>query len=167
MNVTVSDLLSVDLAGYVQQLLELHLVPPSSLVIEVTEEAFMHEPERVRGTLLSLHKIGVELSIDDFGTGYSSMAYLRSIPADELKLDRTFMTGIASDAFDPSVVVATVGLAHSLGMRVVAEGVESPSDIETLSDLGCDVAQGHFLSRPLSVAAFEEWLAARSALSAL
>jgi len=121
----------------------------------------MHEPERVRDTLLSLHELGIELSIDDFGTGYSSLAYLRSIPANELKIDRTFVTGIASDPFNLPICISTVGLAHSLGMRAIAEGVESQADMETLGELGCDLAQGYYLSRPLSAASFDEWLAKR------
>ncbi len=166
-NLTVTDLLDIDLPRRVEQLLQLHSLAPSALVVEVTEEAFMAEPETVRNTLLSLHELGIGLSIDDFGSGYSSLAYLRSIPADELKLDRSFVTGIASDSFNRSVAIAVVGLAHSLGMRLVGEGVESEADAETLAALGCDLAQGYYLSQPLSAVAFEQWLLVNSPFTAI
>ena len=159
-NLSVTDLLDVGLVDFVRELLEHHAVSPRALVFEITEETFMAEPERARDTLKLLHGMGIGLSIDDYGSGYSSLSYLRSIPADELKLDRMFVDGISEHSVSRSIALATVGLAHSLGMRLVAEGVESAADAQTLADLGCDIIQGYYFSPPLSAASFGLWLAA-------
>ena len=159
-NLSVTDLLDDGLVIFVRQLLERYALPPNSLVLEITEETFMQEPDRARNTLKLLHAMGIGLSIDDYGSGYSSLSYLRSIPADELKLDRVFVDGISAHPVSRSIATATVGLAHSLGMRLVAEGVESVADAQTLADLGCDIIQGYYFSRPLPPASFQSWLAA-------
>jgi EAL domain-containing protein (putative c-di-GMP-specific phosphodiesterase class I) len=103
--------------------------------------------------------MGVGISIDDFGTGYSSLAYLKRLPVDELKIDKSFMAHMASDENDAAIVRSTVGLAHELGLTVVAEGVENQETWDLLSALGCDVAQGFFFSRPVPAAALGAWLA--------
>jgi diguanylate cyclase (GGDEF)-like protein len=163
-NLCVTDLLDVGLVSFVSELLDRYGLPPRYLVLEITEETFMREPDRARSTLKLLHGMGVGLSIDDYGSGYSSLSYLRSIPADELKLDRVFVDGISAHPVSRSIAIATVGLAHSLGMRLVAEGVESVADAQTLADVGCDIVQGYYFSRPLSAASFHRWLAANDPL---
>ena len=157
-NLSVTDLLDDGLVGFVGELLDHYALPPQSLVLEITEETFMQEPDRARNTLTLLHAMGIGLSIDDYGSGYSSLSYLRSIPADELKLDRIFVDGISAHAVSRSIATATVVLAHSLGMRLVAEGVESVADAQTLADLGCDIIQGYYFSRPLPADSFYPWL---------
>jgi diguanylate cyclase (GGDEF)-like protein len=159
-NLSVTDLLDVGLVGFVHELLERYALAPRLLVLEITEETFMQEPDRARDTLKLLHAMGIGLSIDDYGSGYSSLSYLQSIPADELKVDRIFVDGISAHPVSRSIATATVGLAHSLGMRLVAEGVESLADAQTLADLGCDIIQGYYFSRPLPAASFQPWLSA-------
>jgi len=158
-NLTVTDLLDVELVPYLKRLVAAHGLQPGSLVVEVTEETFLRDPSEVRSALLELHDLGIEVSIDDYGSGYSSLAYLRGIPAEELKIDQAFVTGVAGDPTDQAIVAATAGLAHSLGMRVVAEGVEEGADVAVLGALGCDIAQGYYFARPLTARQFEEWLA--------
>ena len=157
-NLNVTDLLDESLVRFVSQLLYQHGMAATSLMVEVTEETFMREPEQVRRQLVALHELGIGLSIDDYGSGYSSLAYLRTIPADEIKLDRMFVEGVASSAVDQSIVAATVVLAHSLGLSLVVEGVESQADLTMLASLGCDIAQGYYLSPPLTAKHLEEWL---------
>jgi EAL domain-containing protein (putative c-di-GMP-specific phosphodiesterase class I) len=110
-----------------------------------------------------LQSFGVGFSVDDYGTGYSSLSYLRDLPVRELKLDRSFVTGIADSPSDQAIVAATVSLARSLGLRLVAEGVETPSDWEQVRQLGVDVAQGYAISRPQCSQHFAAWLAGWSA----
>jgi diguanylate cyclase (GGDEF)-like protein/PAS domain S-box-containing protein len=132
----------------------------SWLTVEVTEGAVMHDPERALETLRLIAEMGIGVSLDDFGTGYSSLAYLKRLPADEVKIDRTFVEGLdRGDMDDDAIVRATIGLAHHLGKSVVAEGVESEAAMQTLSVMGCDLAQGYFLCRPLPLDAIVEWLA--------
>jgi len=160
-NLTVTDLLDVQLVLWLEGLLAAHDLEPGQLVVEVTEETFLRDPSEVRASLLGLHDLGIEVSIDDYGSGYSSLSYLRGLPAQELKIDRTFVHGLAADPTARAIVAATVDLAHSLGMRVVAEGVEAADDLAVLGELGCDVAQGYYFAQPLAPAAFETWLTAR------
>ncbi len=103
---------------------------------------------------------GVQIAVDDFGTGYSSLSYLRDLPIDELKLDRAFILPIADDSRSAALVASTIALAHSLDLRIVAEGVETEEAYETLVRLGCDEAQGYFMSRPIPADALDTWLAA-------
>ena len=105
--------------------------------------------------------LGIRVAVDDFGTGYSSLAYLRELPIDELKLDRSFVSPMADDPKAAAIVTSTIGLAHSLGMTLVAEGVEDEATAGHLADSGCDESQGFFFSRPLTAPALEEWLDAR------
>jgi len=111
-------------------------------------------------TLIALRELGVEISIDDFGTGYSSLAYLRQLPVDEIKIDRSFVMGMADEADDAVIVRSTVDLGRNLGLDVVAEGVESAKLWHRLRDLGCHTAQGYFISRPVPAADLAAWLAA-------
>jgi EAL domain-containing protein (putative c-di-GMP-specific phosphodiesterase class I) len=105
-----------------------------------------------------LHRLGVGLAVDDFGTGYSSMAYLRELPVDELKIDRSFVSQMATSPSDAVIVRSTIDLGHNLGLRVVAEGVETQHAWQQLSALGCDIAQGYYLGRPMPAAELEQQL---------
>ena len=117
----------------------------------------MSDPTRALDILRQLSDDGVRLSLDDFGTGYSSMSYLRELPVDELKVDRSFVTDMTGDAKDHLLVRTAVELGHNLGMSVVAEGVEDEPTMHALTGLGCDIAQGYLLARPMTVAALEDW----------
>jgi EAL domain-containing protein (putative c-di-GMP-specific phosphodiesterase class I) len=119
----------------------------------------MADPERGRQVLAELRRLGVRTSIDDYGTGYSSLAYLRHLPADELKLDRSLTVDVGTDPRAAAIVRHTVALAHDLGISLVAEGVEDAETARVLHALGCDVAQGYAIARPMPVDAFLTWLA--------
>lgn len=157
-NLSTRDLMDQALPERFADLITRHGVPPGSLVLEITESAIMDDPQRALLTLNRLHGMGLRLSIDDFGTGYSSLAYLKSLPVDELKIDRSFVKAMESDHQDAKIVTSTVELAHSLGLSVVAEGVENPHTWSLLTQLGCDEAQGHFIARPMPAADFHEWV---------
>jgi len=133
-------------------------VPPAALCLELTESAIMADAERAQTVLARLADLGVGISIDDFGTGYSSLAYLKRLPVGELKIDKSFVQHMGEDENDRAIVGSTIGLAHSLGLRVVAEGVEDKRAWDFLARLGCDVAQGYYLSRPLPASELEQWL---------
>ena len=133
-------------------------VPPPSLKLEVTESALMSDPVTARTVLRELDGLGVEISIDDFGTGYSSLAYLADLPVSEVKIDRSFVGRMSSHASEKIIVNSTIDLAHHLGMRAVAEGVERPAMLAELEALGCDAAQGHAISRPIPAAEATRWL---------
>ena len=116
-------------------------------MLEITESAIMTDPNRALEILNRLHGLGVRLSIDDFGTGYSSMAYLKSLPVHELKVDRSFVTHMRANPSDHVIVRSTVDLGHNLGLQVVAEGVEDEATWQELDVLGCDAVQGYFLGQ--------------------
>jgi len=145
------------LATIRQALLDADL-DPSYLEVELTESAVMTNPEESVSILEQLSKMGVLVSVDDFGTGYSSMSYLRRFPIDKLKIDRGFISEIMTRPDDASIVRAIVSLAHSLRLKVVAEGVETPDQLNFLKTLGCDQYQGFHFSTPVSAADFEELL---------
>ncbi len=145
------------LPDIVRAALTRHGVPAHLLRLEITESAIMGEPARALDILRRLSASGVRLSLDDFGTGYSSMSYLRELPVDELKVDRSFVTDMTGDAKDHLLVRSAVELGHNLGLSVVAEGVEDEPTLHALTDLGCDIAQGYLLARPMSAAALETW----------
>ncbi|MCC6301706.1 MAG: EAL domain-containing protein [Gammaproteobacteria bacterium] len=129
------------------------------VTLEITESAIMGDPETALRNARALRAAGIPLSIDDFGTGYSSLAYLKLLPAEELKIDKSFVMDMLKDSGDAQIVRSTVELAHNLGLRVVAEGVESRPILFALRALGCDIAQGYYISRPLPVAQMSAWLA--------
>ncbi len=126
---------------------------------EITETAFIANPPAALANLHRLVAAGIKLSIDDYGSGHSSLAYLKELPADELKIDKLFVSGMTSSNRDPLIVRSTIDLAHALGLRVVAEGVESQATLALLRVMGCDVAQGFFISPALRFANLERFLA--------
>jgi diguanylate cyclase (GGDEF)-like protein len=158
-NISTRDLTQQDLAALVREGLQRSGVPANRLCLEVTEGAIMDEPVRALEVLQTLHEMGVSLSIDDFGTGYSSLAYLKKLPVSELKIDRSFVMQLDRDEDDATIVRSTIELAHNMGLRVVAEGVESEAVLQRLRHYGCDEAQGYLISRPQPAEAFARWLA--------
>jgi EAL domain-containing protein (putative c-di-GMP-specific phosphodiesterase class I) len=120
------------------------------LCLEITESTIMADPERALAILAELHRMGVRLSVDDFGTGYSSMAYLKVLPVDELKVDRSFVADMTSDPDDTVLVQSAIDLGHNLGLSVVAEGVEDRDTLAALELAGADIVQGYHLGRPMS-----------------
>ena len=131
--------------------------PAELLALEITESTLMADPAQAMDIVRRLSAMGVSIAIDDFGTGYSSLAYLKRLAVNELKVDRSFVRHVVSDAHDVAIVRSTICLAHELGLCVVAEGIEDEPTWELLARLGCDTAQGYFISRPLPIATFEEW----------
>jgi EAL domain-containing protein (putative c-di-GMP-specific phosphodiesterase class I) len=128
---------------------------PSCLEIELTEGVVIENPERVSATLQELRKLGIAVAVDDFGTGYSSLGYLSSLPVDCLKIDRGFVRRIAQGGRDIAIIRAIISLSHGLGMRVIAEGVETGMELEFLGRYGCDEAQGFYFSPAVDAAAFQ------------
>jgi diguanylate cyclase (GGDEF)-like protein len=151
--------------GQIREVLESHAVPPPTLSIEITENLVMSDPDGAARCLDELHEMGVRLVIDDFGKGYSSLSYLRRLPVDEIKIDRSFLLGLA-DGEDDTLVRCMIDLAHNLGMTAVAEGVETAAVYQQLVDLNCDAAQGYYICRPASVQDARRWINARFALPA-
>ena len=134
-------------------------VVPRLLQLEITESLLADRVETTRAKMLALKKLGVTFSLDDFGTGYSSLAYLKHLPLDVLKIDKAFVADVLSDPHDAAISSAIVGLAHSLQLRVVAEGVETPAQFECLTQLGCDLFQGYLMAPALPLEEFERLLA--------
>jgi diguanylate cyclase (GGDEF)-like protein len=157
-NLSTRCLLDAGLPDLVQRLLTQHRVPAELLRLEVTESAVMGDAARCMAVLQRLHDLGVRLSIDDFGTGYSSMSYLRRLPVDELKIDRSFVLGMTTAPQDAVLVRTAIDLGHNLGLTVVAEGVEGAEHVAALRALGCDIAQGYHFARPMPAAALTELL---------
>ena len=147
-NLSVRQLADPELIDRVRGALADHGLAPACLVLEITETALVADADGALTTLTALRELGVGLSIDDFGTGYSSFTYLKRFPADELKIDRSFVAGLGTDLADTAIVGSCVRLAHAVGVRAVAEGVETPAQREALVELGCDLGQGHLLGRP-------------------
>ncbi len=160
-NLSPHSLLDLDLPDQVAAMLRKWGVPPSALQFEITEDSLMADSHRSLDVLQRLSNVGVGLSIDDFGTGYSSLSHLRRLPVDEIKIDRSFVMNMLHDANDESIVRATIELAHNLGLRVVAEGVEDLETWSRLADLGCDFAQGFYMSRPIPLSELIAWLSRR------
>jgi diguanylate cyclase len=151
-------MLDLRLPNDLARLLTSWRLPAGSLELEITESTIMADHRRAQTILSRLSKMGVRLSIDDFGTGYSSLAYLQELPVDAIKIDKSFVMSMESDAGNATIVQSTVDLGHNLGLEVVAEGVESAEIYNTLAELGCDYAQGYFLSKPLEPAKTTIWL---------
>ncbi|HPU50499.1 MAG TPA: EAL domain-containing protein [Burkholderiaceae bacterium] len=156
-NLSTRDLMDQQLPQKVAHQLAVRGLGPAALCLEITESAIMDDPLRAEQTLQGLHDMGVALSIDDFGTGYSSLAYLKRLPVDQLKIDRSFVMNMERDRADVMIVRSTIDLAHNLGLKVVAEGVETEAQLALLGELGCDEAQGYLLGRPMPAAEFAVW----------
>ncbi|HET9380590.1 MAG TPA: bifunctional diguanylate cyclase/phosphodiesterase [Streptomyces sp.] len=160
-NVSPRDVHTPGFAGSVAARLARHGVPPGALQLEITEHVMLEDPQRAADTLNGLTGHGVKMSLDDFGTGYSSLVHLRRLPVSELKIDRSFVARLAVDTEDAEIVRCTVDLAHSLGLLVVAEGVEDDETWERLRDLGCDAVQGWLVAAAMPPDETTAWLRAR------
>ncbi|GAB2864480.1 putative bifunctional diguanylate cyclase/phosphodiesterase [Lentzea nigeriaca] len=165
-NVGAACLLHTEFPGDVADLIKRHGLPARLLTLEITESAIISDPDRAVDVLRGLTELGVRLSIDDFGTGYSSISYLRSMRVHEMKLDRSFVTHMCTDAGDSAIVHALVALARNFGLQAVAEGVEDQDTWTALAEAGCDVVQGYFLSEPLPAEEIVAWLGDRAAAHA-
>jgi diguanylate cyclase (GGDEF)-like protein len=159
-NLGPADLLDLGLPSEIERVLRRRGFPPRHLQLEVSEEVVMADPERTLDVLAALRQIGVLTALDDFGAGHASLGHLKQLMVDELKIDRSFVLGLLDDDRDAAIVQTSVDLARRLGMRVVAEGVESSQIWAKLSDWSCDQAQGHFLARPMPAEALGRWLTA-------
>jgi diguanylate cyclase (GGDEF)-like protein len=157
-NLSTRDLLDQDLPSKFAATLARHQVSAGSFCLEITESAIMDDPVRAQQTLERLHAMGCDLSIDDFGTGYSSLAYLKRLPVDELKIDKSFVLNMETDSGDAKIVRSTIDLGHNMGLRVVAEGIESEAVWRMLGKLGCDQGQGYFMSRPMPAGQLAGWV---------
>jgi len=163
-NLSARNLLDQSLPDEVAELLAVHGVPPELLELEVTESALMTEPARAKQILERLSAMGIRISIDDFGVGYTSLSQLKTLPVSELKIDKSFVLSMDEDVDNAMIVHSVIDLGHSLGLSIVAEGVETDQALATLKDFGCDVAQGYFMSRPIPVDAFDSWRAGRTTI---
>jgi diguanylate cyclase (GGDEF)-like protein len=162
-NLSAADFADGALPARVLALLREYEVPATRLLLEVTESAIMREPQLAAQIMQQLRSAGVRFAIDDFGTGQSSLAQLHALPVDELKIDRAFVMNLDRSASNLAIMRTTIELGHSLGLKVVAEGIETPEVWATLLRLGCDVAQGYYISRPMPAAAVAPWLLAQRA----
>jgi diguanylate cyclase (GGDEF)-like protein len=157
-NLSVRNLHNPGLPDEIAALLTTYGLEPSALKLEITESMIMADPDLVTKTIEKLNWLGVRLSVDDFGTGFSSLGYLKNLPIEELKIDRSFISQMLSNESDLIIVRSTINLGHDLGLRVVAEGVEDAATLSQLSGLGCDLIQGFHVSKPLAGPAFTDWL---------
>lgn len=157
-NLSARNLQDPEFSDQIAGLLENSGVAPTDLELEITESAIMSGPGHAMGILTRLRQMGIGLSIDDFGTGYSSLGHLKKLPVDEIKIDKSFVKDMVMDGDDAVIVRSTIDLAHHLGLKVVAEGVESREIFERLVELGCDAAQGYYMSRPLPADELAHWL---------
>jgi len=142
----------------IKSVLEQTGLDPRWLEIEITENMVMHDGEQMVDMLRAIKRLGVQIAVDDFGTGYSSLSYLRRFPVDRLKVDRSFVQEMAKDADSAAIVRTIIALGHNLGLKVVAEGVESEEQIAFLADNGCDELQGYYFSKPISAWRFRKLL---------
>jgi diguanylate cyclase (GGDEF)-like protein/PAS domain S-box-containing protein len=163
-NISMRNLLDPTLPDTVARHIAQSGVSPSRVSLEITESVAMADPERTLRVLTRLHDTGVQLAIDDFGTGHSSLSYLRRLPVQTLKIDRSFIAGLTKDDAGRSIVKATVELGHALGLEVTAEGVEDEGQLQAVRDLGCDHAQGFLIARPMTEADVPGWFAAHPAV---
>ena len=158
-NLSARDLTNRSLPVMVQELLTEFDLPPELIILEITESAVMEDPQRALSVLNSLKNMGVSLAIDDYGIGYSSLSYLKKLPVSEIKVDKSFVMDLATNAEDEILVRSTIDLGHNLGLKVTAEGVEDIESLDKLAGFGCETAQGYHISKPLPASAFEEFMA--------
>ena len=157
-NLSASDVIDPQLASHLAGLLERYQLTPDQLSLEVTESAVMQDVDAAMATLLELNQLGLQIAIDDYGTGYSSLAQIKRLPVDELKIDKSFVLAIDSQKDDFTIVRSTIEMGHSLGLRLVAEGVENRAGAELLSRLGCDYLQGYWIAKPMPAEELTHWL---------
>jgi EAL domain-containing protein (putative c-di-GMP-specific phosphodiesterase class I) len=157
-NLSVWDIQEVNISDTITQKLLKWNLPADAIAIEITERVMMAEPERAREVLNTLDAMGIQVIIDDFGTGFSSLVYLKQLPVSTLKIDKSFVIDMMRDESDAAIVHSIIELAHNLGLQVVAEGVESDQSWSWLKTWGCDYAQGFYISHPLSLPKFENYL---------
>ena len=162
-NLSARNLLDFEFPARVEELLDRWKVERGRLELEITESTMLADPVRTKLILDRLSGMGVRLSIDDFGTGYSSLAYLKRLPVDEIKIDRSFVMNMTHDEDDAVIVRSTIDLGRNLGLAVVAEGVETVEAWERLKALGCTIAQGYYLSPPVAPEQLRDWLRAKTA----
>ncbi|MDY7540807.1 MULTISPECIES: bifunctional diguanylate cyclase/phosphodiesterase [unclassified Cryobacterium] len=158
-NLSSSSLVDVDLPERITAMIDARDLTAFTLILEITEDFLMSNRERARTILTRLRDSGIQIAIDDFGTGYSSLSYLRDLPIDEIKLDQSFVIPMGQDPRAAALVASTIDLAHSLGLRMVAEGVENSAAYDELVRYGCDHAQGFFMSRPVPATELDGWIA--------
>ena len=158
-NLSTRDLLDQDFPAKLDAMMAKYNAPTDAFCLEITESAIMDDPQRAEATLNRLAERGFKLSIDDFGTGYSSLAYLKRLPVNELKIDKSFVMGMETSAGDAKIVRSTIDRAHNLGLSVVAEGVENQAILDKLRELHCDEAQGYYMSKPVPLPEFMAWRA--------
>lgn len=157
-NLSTHNLHDPQLVNHIQEICKECRIDPGYLVFEITECVIMSDPVSAMSVLNELSEMGINLSIDDFGTGYSSLAYLKQLPMDEIKIDKSFVIDMINDKDDHVIVRSTIDLAHNMGRKVIAEGVESAEIWEILKKMGCDMAQGNYISEPLPAVEFFQWL---------
>ncbi len=157
-NLSARNLQDEQLPANVAELLQAYKIDPATIILEITESAIMTDPERSMKIIRQLDELGTNISIDDFGTGYSSLGYLQKLPVDELKIDKSFVTNLDKNSNDVMIVRSIIELAHNLGLKVTAEGIETLETYTMLEQLGCDRGQGYLMSKPLQVAKFSQWL---------
>ena len=160
-NISSEDISDSRFDSRVASLLSRHQLPPSLLTLELTETGFIEDPRRAVLMLDAIAALGVCLSIDDFGTGYSSLSHLARMPVDEMKIDRSFVQSLESDAEFATVLRSAIDMGHGLGLKVVAEGVETSVAAGRLREFGCDIAQGYFYAKPMPLEAFSSWMQGR------
>ena len=158
-NLSVRNLLDLELSRSVERMLREHDVPSNRLTLEITESGIMSDPTRSIRVLEELASLGVKLSVDDFGTGQSSLAYLRQLPVHEVKIDRCFVKAMATNASDEAIARSIIDLGRNLGLGVVAEGIEEEASYRRLRELGCATGQGYYMSRPMPAEDYPAWLA--------
>ena len=158
-NLSARDLIDIELPNKLKEILAKNALFANSLSLEITESSIMDDPARALETVERIARMGIQLSIDDFGTGYSSLAYLKRLPVNELKIDKSFVMNIERDQDDVTIVRSTIELGHNLGLKVVAEGIENKRVWNILKAMGCDYGQGYFMSKPMPATHLLDWAA--------
>ncbi|OGI51400.1 MAG: hypothetical protein A2W42_00990 [Candidatus Muproteobacteria bacterium RIFCSPHIGHO2_01_60_12] len=157
-NLSATILYDADVVDLITRTIKIWGIRPEQLILEVTESAMMVDPKTSLETLNRFHDLGIKLAIDDFGTGYSSLAYVKKLPVDELKIDKSFVMNMDKDKGDAMIVRTVIDMAHNFEIAVTAEGVESQPILEQLIDLGCEYAQGFHMARPMPPVELDKWL---------
>jgi EAL domain-containing protein (putative c-di-GMP-specific phosphodiesterase class I) len=158
LNLSATILYDADVVDLISRTIKIWGIRPEQLILEVTESAMMVDPKSSLETLNRFHDFGIKLAIDDFGTGYSSLAYVKKLPVDELKIDKSFVMNMDKDKGDAMIVRTVIDMAHNFEIAVTAEGVESQPILEQLIDLGCEYAQGFHMARPMPQMELDKWL---------